>query len=274
MEYQTVALQAGGAVEFKLRLNCQAKKSSQQKVLRLPGFPSSTSELKKAIQVEFSIPACVQALTYHSIPLTESMSLPDACRHMRNHDTITVDYTCDADVERIDEIVGWVKDVTQCLRREAVNLYSARTSDTLIHKGIMDEYDKVLAMEIFDWMDAKAYVNKIYFVDCGGLDAVLDLSRFVLKKEWVDMSEFCQFLEAFCSHAIANFGETLYLRRLLVEQDGLEITRRSLGRVTMRIEGDLEYVFEGLLSPIAGGSEYSRYMLNRILENALHTICK
>lgn len=272
MNLQPSALQ-DGEITFKLQLNCQAKKSSEVKLLTLPSFPTSAGEIKEAIQAEFSIPACVQKLSYHSIPLTETGSLLDACRHMRSHDTFTVDYSCEADVEKIDEVVGWVREVTQSLYREDAEPNSVKTLHTLIHRGVRKKYDLLLAMEIFDWMDAKAYVNKIYFMDNGGLEAVLVLYKFVLEKEWTNMPQTYQFLEAFCSHAFANFGETLYLRRVLVERaDGLDMATRSLKRVRMRIEGD--QVFEGLVSPTAGGSEYSQYALKRILENALNIICK
>ena len=271
MDLQPCALEDAGVV-FKLQLNCQAKESSELKLLRLPCFPSSPGDIKAAIQAAFLIPACVQTLSYHSIPLAENVSLRDACKHMRSHDTLTVDYSCEADVKKIDEVVGWVRDVTQYLVKGEGELEALRTADTLIRRGARNKYDMVLALEIFDWMDAKAYVNKIYFMDCGGLDAVLVLYKFVLEQEWVKMSLPCQFLEAFCSHAFANFGETLYLRRVLVKCGGLDIATRSLRRVGMTLEGGK--VDMGLLSPIAGGNEYSRYSLKRIMENALHTICK
>ena len=84
------------------------------------------------------------------------------------------------------------------------------------------------------------------------------------------LCQHCRYLEAFCSHTFANFGETLYLRRVIVGVDGLEMATKSLLRVKMHIEGD--QVFQG--SEFTEGEEYSRHALKRILENALHTVCK
>lgn len=262
-----------GEVTFRLQLNGLARNSSKAKLLRLPSFPTSVDEIKKAIQKEFSIPCCVQTLSYRSIPITGSGNLLEAFKHIRSHDTFTVDYSCEADVEKIDEVVDWVRAVTEALHSEKTMSNGVSvSSDTLIRRGARSKYDLVLALEIFDWMDAKAYVNKIYFMDTGGLEAVLVLYRFLLEQQWADMAQTCQFLEAFCSHTFANFGETLYLRRMLVERDGLDMATSSLMRVHLRIEGDQEC--EGLTSPAAGSSEYSQYALKRILENSLHTICK
>lgn len=274
MDSQPVpAVQEDGEVVFKLKLNCLARKLCEVEFLRLSTFPASVSDIKAAIQREFSIPACVQTLSYYSIPLTGNGTLLDVCRHMRSHDTLTVDYSCEADVKKIDEIVNWVREVTEALQREKASPDAPKAADDLIRQGSQAKYDVVLALEIFDWMDAKAYVNKIYFVDNGGLQATLVLYKFLLDQQWADMSFTCQYLEVFCSHAFANFGETLYLRRILVERDGLAMATTSLMRVKMQIAGD--QVDEGLVSPTTIGiSEYSRYSLKRLLENALHTICK
>lgn len=262
-----------GGVTFRVQLNCLARNSSETQLLRLSTFPASVDEIKKAIQKEFSIPSCVQTLSYHSIPLTGNENLLDAFRHIRSHDMLTVDYSCEAEVKRIDEVVNWVKAVMEALHREKTAPNGTGTSsDSLVQKGARKKYDLVLALEIFDWMEAKAYINKIYFMDSGGLKAVIVLYKYLLEHKWADMAQTQQFLEAFCSHTFANFGETLYLRRMLVEQDGLDMATRSLMRVQMQIEGD--QVCDGLASPAAGTSEYSHYALKRILENSLHTICK
>lgn len=180
---------SSGDVTFKLQLNCLARKSSEVQLLRLTSFPASVSDIKKAIEDEFSIPACVQTLSYHSIPLTHSGSIMGACKHIRSGDMLTVDFSCEADVKKIDEIVDWVKEVTLVLRGvETV----ASEADSVILRGARNKYDVVLALEIFDWLDAKAYVNKIYFLESGGLDAVVALYKYVLDQQWEEMSRTCR----------------------------------------------------------------------------------
>ena len=184
--------QSDGEVTFKLRLNCLARKTSSTGTLTLPSFPSAVQEIKQAIQRSFSIPACVQTLSYHSIPLTSSASsssssddlLCSSCRYMRSGDTLKVDYSCEADVEKIDEILGWVREVTSALQDQEVPF---AVKEALLLRGSRCSYESILAMEIFDWMDAKTYVNKIYFLECGGLEAVLALYNCVLLLRWEGM---------------------------------------------------------------------------------------
>lgn len=266
-------------ITFKLQLNCQSRNTRETKTLRLKSFAVSLQEIKKAVQEEFSIPACVQTISYQSLPLSSNGSVLDLCKHVRNGDVLRVDYSCEADVKKIDEVVGWMKEVIIAVENEDVvsngphhHHHTRGAVNALIQVGVWEKYDSLLALEIFDWMTAKAYVNKIYFQECGGLDASVHLYNCILEREWDDMSQMHCYLEAFCSHGFANFGETVYLRRVLVEHGALGMAKRSLLRVKMHIEGDGVVVEEKVGDH--NYADYPRYALSRIRENSLHTFCK
>lgn len=256
---------------FKLQLNCTARKTSKIQTLRLRPFSPLVQDIKKAIEDEFSIPTCVQTLHYQYLRLPDKGSLLDVCRHVRTGDMLTVDYSCEADVKKINEIIGWIQEVSAAMEKEKNLPYNLRAdTNALIHEGARKNYDIVLALEIFDWLDAKAYVNKIYFKECGGLGEVISLYETILALEWADMSQTYRYIETFCSHAFANFGETLYFRRVLIEHDAMRMAVESMLRVNMEIKGTT--VVEEL-DP-RWSDEYSLYALKRIRENSLHTICK
>ena len=269
-QFPTTTQDADEDITFKLQLNCSARKSSKIQPLRLSPF-SPLRDIKKAIEDEFSIPACVQTLTYQYHTLSDEGNLLDVCRHIRTGDTLTVDYSCEADVKKIKEILEWVQKVMAAMEGEKDLPYHLQVeTNAVIHEGARKNYDIVLALEIFDWLDAKAYVNKIYFKECGGLEEVIALYEIILSKKWGSMSQTYRYIETFCSHAFANFGETLYFRRVLIEHGGMRMAFQSMLRVEMGISGTA--VIEEL-DP-RWNDEYSRYALKRILENSLHTICK
>lgn len=267
---ETTSTSQEGGISFKLQLNCLARKSSEIRTLEFDSFTSSVPVIKKAIEEKFSIPVCAQSLSYQGLPLTNDGSLLGMCTHIRSGDTLSVDYLCEAEVKLIDEIVEWVKEVTTALLRAKVAVDGVQAADAIINRGVRNKYDIVLALEVFDWLKAKAHVNKVFFKESGGLDAVLVLYETILKDKWEDMSQTYRYLETFCSHACANFGETFYFRRELVKRGVLDMARSSMLRVRMRIAGDEAHCD---IHP-SWSDEYSQYALKSILEYSLHTICK
>ena len=259
------------SIIFKLQLNCSARKSSKIQTLRLSPFSPLVRDIKKAVEDEFSIPACVQTLTYQLHTLPDEGNLLNICKYIRTGDTLTVDYSCDADVKKINEIVGWMRKVSEAMEKE--KLLSIRLkikTEAAILEGAGNKYDLVLAEEMFDWMDAKTFVNKVYFKDCGGLADMMGLYEKMLAHEWGEMSQTYRYLETFCCHAIAGFGETPYFRRMLIQHDVMRLAMQSMLRVKMEIKGTK--VIEE--TDFRWSDRYSHYATKRVLEFSLHTICK
>ena len=256
-------------VTFKLQLNCIARKSHDTKALRFNSFPSSIHTIKKAIEDHFSIPTCVQKISYQGITIRDD-SFIDTFKHVRSGDTLTVDYRCEADVREIYEVVDWIKKVTRALIEEKNMPQGSPIMHALILEGSRNRYHEILPTQIFDWLDAKAYVNKIHFMECGGLVAILDLYSCILEQEWKDMPPSYKFLESFCSLSLANFGETFYFRRVLLKNHVLEMAMRSVTRIKMKIGGD--FVVEETDS--LKNEDYGSTVLKLVLDNALHIICK
>ena len=105
-------------ITFKLQLNCIARKSSKIQTLRLNPFSPAVQDIKKAIESEFSIPTCVQTLRYQSMTLPDEGSLLDACGYIRMGDVLTVDYSCEADVTKINTIITWIQRVNGAIKKE------------------------------------------------------------------------------------------------------------------------------------------------------------
>ena len=160
---------------FHLQLNCTSRKSTDSKVLSLSSFPSSTLELKQAIESRFSIPVCVQSVSYQLAPLSDGDSLLE--RRIRSGDTLSVSYLCEADSQLIREIIEWLKNVTAAIRIEQLTAEGGANTDDIIKTGYEAEYPTLLHKS-FRWLDPKCYVNKLYFEAMGGLEAVIELYRY------------------------------------------------------------------------------------------------
>ena len=163
------------SIVFHLQLNCTSRKSVDNKILSLNSFPSSTLELKQAIESRFLIPVCVQSVSFQLAPLSNSDGLLE--RRIRSGDTLSVSYLCEADCQLIREIIEWLKNVTAAIRVEHLTTEGAANTDAIIQMGVETDYP-VLLNKCFRWLDAKCYVNKLYFETMGGLQAVIELYRY------------------------------------------------------------------------------------------------
>ena len=146
---------------FHLQLNCTSRKSTDSKILSLSSFPSSTLELKQAIESRFSIPVCVQSVSYQLAPLSDSDSLLE--RRIRSGDTLSISYLCEADCQLIREIILWIQRVVTTIQCENGIETNEIHTDNVIWSGISSNYHETLPIHVFDWLSPKAFVNKLYF---------------------------------------------------------------------------------------------------------------
>ena len=250
----------GGGV-FHLELICTARSTTAMKFLVLDTFPSCAIDLKKEIQTQLSIPVCVQALSYQSAILTDDENFE--AKHIRSGDTISVRYLCEGDCEKVNKVIDWVRQLIG-----AISSGDDEQLEQVMASGGTEDLDVSLALTLFDWLDPKSYVNKIFFEWTGGLDALLNLYRNLLQRDWKSMSPRLKYLEGICTQSIANFGETFPLRRLLLQRGILEACIQSFLRVRLR-KGMPVFDTES-----NGDADRNNYLLQRVIENALHIICK
>ena len=213
---------------FHLQLKCTSRKSTDNKILSLSSFPSSTLELKQAIESRFSIPVCVQSVSYQLAPLSDGDSLLE--RRIRSGDTLSVSYLCEADCQLIREIVEWLKQVVAAIKSEKRIKGTENNTDILIYSGVNARYCETLPNQLFDWLSPKAYVNKLYFEAEDGLTTLVELYRELTNCDWSIMRPLFKYLESFSIQSIGNFGEDFHLRRLSLKAGVLDMAMKSLLR--------------------------------------------
>ena len=222
-EYSTV---------FHLQLSCTSRKSTENKILSLSSSPSSVLELKQAIESRFSIPVCVQSVSYQLAPLSNSDSLLE--RRIRSGDTLSVSYHCEADCQLIREIIEWVKLVVAAIKTENRVKGNEDHTDSLIFIGLNARYCEMLPNQLFDWLHPKGYVNKLYFEAEGGLAPLVELYRELTSRDWGSMRPLLKYLESFSIRSIGNFGEDFSLRRISLKAGVLDMAMKSLLRKVLQ----------------------------------------
>ena len=257
---------AGESAIFHLQLDCTSRKSMDNKILSLSSFPSSTLELKQAIESRFSIPVCVQSVSFQLAPLSNSDSLLE--RRIRSGDTLSVSYLCEADCQLIREIILWLRRVVTAIQCENGRESYENFTDDLIWSGLNANYHDTLPVKVFDWLNPKAYVNKLYFEAEGGLTKLVELYRELTNRDWACMRPLFKYLESFAIQSIGNFGEIFPLRRMSLKAGVLDMVMRSLLRKEL-VPG--EHI-EGF--GMTGDHEYEDNIWREVLINAVYITAK
>ena len=251
---------------FHLELNCTSRKSVDRKILSLSPFPSSTLELKQAIESSFSIPVCVQSVSYQLAPLSDGESLLE--RRIRSGDTLSVSYHCEADCQLIREIIEWIQGVVTAIQSENGIESDEIHTDNLIWSGINSRYHEILPIQVFDWLSPKAFANKLYFEAEGGLTALVKLYRELTNRDWPNMRPLLKFLESISIQSIGNFGEVFSLRRISLKAGVLDMAMKSLLRKVLE-PGEMIRGFGQ-----TGNDEFEDSVWRDVLINAVYITAK
>ena len=218
---------------FKVELHCTKTNSKRHSTVTFPpdSPPSTVADVKLKVEEDFSIPMCVQSLSYEAYPLNDSTSLEEA--RIRSGDTFLVAYSAEGDCPEITKVVRWLELVREYLRAEDPCLEEPMSSDfeDLIKLGIRDELIENLAFKyLFPWLDSKKYANKLYFVQIGGLDVTMDIYSLLHRHPWDQCMLHLKYVEYGLLRVLWNLSETFQLRRLIMKHGGLQLCMKSLLR--------------------------------------------
>ena len=257
-------------VVLNVLLNCEETKSSETKHIHFQSLPTTPLEIKKKIELDFSIPSCVQTLRYQSMILKDSGQLQHT--HFRSGDTFTVDYPTKAECDMAQNVMKWLKDLYELLKSIEENTSSPAETDLLmssnfhrirdfVMKGEKDEMTAALSYDLFaPWTNRKKLTNKFYFHQEGGLDTLMKVYGMLVSKEWGDLgidADLHIYLEGMCSRAIINYVQRPLFGHLVVQLGGFEMCTIAL-----------------LRKQLQGSNTILKPQIYYCLEKALHALTK
>lgn len=257
-----------GTITLNLLLKCTDTLTVSVKEISLPALPSTTEELKSAIESSCNVPSCVQDLSFESHPLSDGDDVRRA--RIRSGDTITVRYLAEGDCKEVVGIISWMGVVLAVLRVENPSITRGMSEhlNDLVTSAIELEYIENLAFEyFFPWLDAKKYANKLHFVSNGGLDIMMEIYSLLHRERWGRCLLKMKYLEYGILRVLWNLSETFALRRAIVHLGGLELCMRSLMRETI-VKGE---AITDRQSPKGANQDW---ILIENLGAALGTLCK
>ena len=257
-----------GTFTLNLLLKCTDTLTDSVKEISLPAIPSTTQELKSAIESSCNVPSCVQDLSFESHPLHDKEDVVRA--RIRSGDTITVRYLAEGDCKEVLGIISWMGVVLAVLKTENPSLTRGMSEhlNDLVTSAIEQEYIENLAFEyFFPWLDAKKYTNKLHFVNEGGLEIMMELYGLLHRESWGRCLLKMKYLEYGILRVLWNLSETFPLRRAIIRLGGLELCMQSLMRESI-VKG------EAIVDRQSPKGANQDWILIENIGAALGTLCK
>ena len=230
---------------FFVELFCSSTETTRKEriIFEASKQPELVLDIQKKVEADFSIPTCVQYLTYEAYPMTEEMDLKEA--RIRDGDTFRVEYSSEGDCGEILDVARWFNRVRVLLEKEQGSIIDDNMSpvlDYLLTTGIREEMVENLAFKyLYPWLDARKYANKLYFVSCGGLKEMMGVYAQILIYPWSRCVTMVQCLEYSILRVLWNLSETFELRRqMLAHNHCLELCMQSLLREKMPLTNGMK----------------------------------
>ena len=255
-------------VTFDVILHCSKTGLSSHKQVKFSSSPSLIGEIKREVENQFSIPVCVQVLTYDFQVLKDDTKLSFV--GARIDDTFHITYLSDGDCKEIIDIISWLRLILAAFSNEhpTISTGISIAFDDLLTNGIRLELIEDLAFKyFFPWLDEKKYVNKLHFVYNGGMDIIMQVYTAILTKSWEECILKLKYMEYGILRVLWNLSETFPLRRLILRHGGLKMCMQSLLRKTLE-EGKR---IEEAETP---GNQENDWILVENIGAALGSLCK
>ncbi len=229
--------------KYNVFLRCSTTEKIEQGVVRFESTPGNILDVKKQIEKQFSIPVCVQVISYVGYTV-KGNTLLTALR-VRDGDTFSVKYLEKGDCVEVDKILDWMKLTVEALQQDNSykNVEMSYRSKHLLFEGINCDFVKNLAFEYFyPWLDSVICTNKLHFVYHGGVKILMDLHTALNYVTWEARSVNSQLTEFYLLRAIWNLTETFPLRRAICKRGGIEMCIQSM----LRCKQEDDYTFRDL----------------------------
>ena len=254
-------------VMLEIHLHSKSERTTEVKYLSLPTLPHTVLEFKQIVQREFSVPACVQTVTYQTEVLSDDVEL--ASRRLRSGDSVDVSFLSRGDCSSVEEVNTWMRTLIDTFdQNQSKGEVGDYNVEVVVYDGLQSGLDTALGYDLFQWLIPRTMVNKAYFESSGGLRLLFKLYQRIFQREWSSLRIYQKYLESVCTQAFANYGETAGLRRKLVEMGVLELCYKSLLRVSILPNMPISDT-----SSKSSDQEVNDSLLKAELDNALHLLC-
>ena len=221
------------AFNFNVQLHCTNTNLIEKGEIKLespvPPHAKNILDVKKQVEKQFSIPVCVQTVSYNGHTLKSNIKLSDL--RVRNGDTFCVMYCAKGDCADLMNTITWLRQLSSAMASGGSDADLIDIAEIGIQQELLENLHEFFTL--YDDPFSRTYVNKLFFADNGGVSVILKVYEFLLQKTWNQMEEQLKYLECFIIGALWWFADTLPLCRILIQHNIIQMVTKSLLRVRL-----------------------------------------
>ena len=217
---------------LRCEFHCTSTNSKEEKRLVFPDSPPSIiGDIKAHVQSHFSIPKCLQKLSFNGQVLDDSISVSD--HYIRSHDCLSLSYLCEADV---DFILEFTQSTLVLLAKHLTGSLPTLSND------MVDDFLHVCSMKLHNlafqklspWHSSRSEANRQLLFQENSLRLILNIYAQILKEPYDDRSESTAKLEISILMFVWNFSETRAARMAVFKMGGFDLVLKSLEHSSMQ----------------------------------------
>ena len=261
-------------MEFTVVLDCVPENSQKvASLIFLRNYPETVLDLKQGVEDNFGIPTCCHDVFLENVQLDHHYSLK--FYRVRDGDTFHVQYTSEADVEDILDIVGSLCSMITYIERIQPILSKGKPTEFLtnsIPENIFADKVESLAVQYFyPCSSERANANRLLFIQRGGLDLMHKVHELLLLQPWQNVPIEMQYLEHAILRVLWNITASFTIRHLVLQRPTLKAITKSFLRIKVPKHGIIT-------APVNNFSFQSALELNRITSEVVYkaagSLCK
>lgn len=225
---------------FKIIFKCTSTETTEDQVLVLTTPPQTILAVKEQIEAVFNVPVCSQRLEYESLVMKDADEI--GLFHIRSGDTLMVTYKAKAMCDELKIVVDWMQSLYSLMERQTLHTDAddQQAYNTIMfgyQAGIMED----LAYKKFSpWVSPVTQANKLYFLQIGGLEVLMDLYSLILQQTWSELAVEKKYVEYACMIVISNLASSLQYRKMIIQRGILPMCLKSLMRVNLKKGAQVE----------------------------------
>lgn len=196
--------------------------------------PETVADLQSFIQARFNIPKCLQKLKFEDATLlVGSQKLTDL--YIRNEDSIIVEYSATAEIERITNLCRHLHSVIVNFREflEADDHLEGYSSISDEGKSAVEQVRGLLHTVAYSclvpWHQVpKIEANRQFLNQEDGVKLTIELLSLLLEAPFHSLADPLQLLLIACLSLLWNFAETRASRLAVVQLGGFQLMMKAL----------------------------------------------
>ena len=203
-----------------VRFECLSAKTITTNEIELPPV-STVQQIKEYFEEKHDIPVCLQTIRHSSVVLKQDT--PVASLRLRHGDELHVSYYAKAECQEMRRVLRWLEAFVTSVQHDGGEFSQQDDEDEVLED---------MANSLFlPWDPPVKSANRSVFVAYGGLSLTIQLHKYLLSHQWVQLPDYLKLMEGQVLFVQCALCDNATYRQAMYNEGGFNNSIKSLLRV-------------------------------------------